>query len=78
MADTPKARDALTRLVADPANFIGRDRYGTAWYAALEEDGAQIWAQVRGDRIRNGGRNERPRDYFSVATGSAREGGDDG
>ncbi len=75
MSDSPEAREALLGLVADPANFIGRDRYGTEWYAATLADGAQMWAQVRGGRVRNGGRNEKPRDYFSLATGLAREGG---
>ncbi|MBI6871800.1 hypothetical protein [Clostridium aciditolerans] len=40
------------------ANFLGKDKYGSEWYARITEEGKQIWAQVRNEEIRNGGIND--------------------
>lgn len=78
LLDTPEARAALLALASDPRHYLGRDRYGSDWFAMVLDDGAQLWAQMRGRRIRNGGLNRPPRDYFSVLTGLARETKGDG
>jgi hypothetical protein len=78
LPDSAEARAALLALAADPRHCLGRDRYGTDWFARPTGDGGQLWAQVRAGRIHNGGLNRPPRDYFSVLTGLAREGKGDG
>lgn len=73
LADMPENRRLLLDLVADESYLLGEDRYGTRWYARILDDRGQLWAQRRGNRLRNGGLNPTPRDFFSPLTGFARE-----
>jgi filamentous hemagglutinin len=59
--DTPVSRQALLDAVNNPANLVGRDRFGNAWFTQSLADGTQVWAQVRDGKITNGGVNRRPR-----------------
>ena len=60
-ADTPANRAALSDMVANSANFVCIDQYGTAWFAMILPSGEQLWATVRDGQIRNGGINEIPK-----------------
>lgn len=62
VGDTPENRRLLLDTFA-PAHKLGDDRFGNSWYARLLGDGRQVWIQARGDRIRNGGVNQRPRSF---------------
>ncbi len=73
MEDTPENRAQLLALISDPAAFAGEDRYGTRWYARTLSDGRQLWAQRRGNRLRNGGINAPPRDFTDPVFGLRRE-----
>jgi filamentous hemagglutinin len=49
----------------DVANDIstrrGIDQHGTAWHSQIRNDGSQVWLQVRGNKITNGGINNPPK-----------------
>jgi RHS repeat-associated protein len=60
--DTPANRQTLIDTVSS-SNFQGTDRYGTEWYARTLPDGRQVWVQVRGSQIRNGGINDTPKPW---------------
>jgi hypothetical protein len=59
--DTPENRRALISAVGNPENFLGTDRFGNEWWVERQNDGTQVWAQVREGRIMNGGINVTPR-----------------
>jgi hypothetical protein len=59
--DTPENREALISAARRPENFLGTDRFGNEWWVERRDDGTQVWAQVREDRIMNGGINITPR-----------------
>ena len=63
--DTPANRQALIEVASNPANFVGSDRFGSAWFAEVRADGSQVWAQVHEGMIVNGGVN-RSRHYFRM------------
>ena len=67
--DTPANRQALLETAGDSGNFVGRDRFGNEWFAALQTNGTQIWVQVREGKVKNGGVNVVPR---SLQFGTAR------
>jgi filamentous hemagglutinin len=64
--DTPAARRALIEVASREENFIGTDRFGNDWFAALRADGMQLWTCVRDGKITNGGLNRTPRRDLSV------------
>ena len=41
-------------------NTLGADKYGVVWYAEMLPDGRQIWVEVRGNAIIEGGINQSP------------------
>ena len=53
--DTPGNRRILEDVANDPASVVGTDRFGNAWAARQNFGGSQVWVQIRGDRITNGG-----------------------
>lgn len=59
--DTPDNRRLLEDAANDPQAWVADDRYGNSWYARIDAYGRQIWAEVRGKCIVNGGRNNVPR-----------------
>ena len=63
MSDTPENRKALTDLCSDKQNYLGPDSNGVEWFGKILSDGKQLWAGVRGNKIRYGGLNELPRTY---------------
>ena len=58
--DTELNRQTLIDVVNRASNFLGADRFGNAWFAEVRADGTQVWAQVRGSKIVNGGLNMSP------------------
>lgn len=70
--DTPANRELLLSVANSAANFLGHDEYGNAWYAKILETGKQIWVQVWGKLIRNGGINNIPK-LFNSKTGLSRQ-----
>ncbi len=63
LPDTPENRQLLINTASDRANFLGTDKFGNDWYAKITPDGKQVWVQVRGNNIINGGLNEVPRSW---------------
>ena len=59
--DTAANRRALLHVAGNPANRLGVDRFGVAWAAQTIPNGGQVWVQIWGGRIINGGLNPRPR-----------------
>ena len=59
--DTPANRKILIDVASEPQNFLGSDRLGNRWFEETLADGRQVWAQVRDNKVTNGGINERPR-----------------
>ncbi|MCL5875171.1 MAG: hypothetical protein M1114_02235 [Candidatus Dependentiae bacterium] len=70
--DTPANRELLLSVANSAANFLGHDEYGNAWYAKILETGKQVWVQVWGKLIRNGGINNIPK-LFNSKTGLSRQ-----
>ncbi|MCY1041511.1 hypothetical protein OV208_09310 [Corallococcus sp. bb12-1] len=65
LQDTPTHRRWLQELAEDESARLGADRFGNSWFARLNPDGTQLWVQVRGREIINGGLNQVARDYNS-------------
>lgn len=61
--DAQLNRRPLLDTANRPGNFVGADRFGNAWFAETRADGSQIWVQVRGGNITNGGIDPRPRNF---------------
>lgn len=59
--DTPENRQKLIDTASDPANFQETNSWGNDMFAKMQDDGTEIWVEVRnGGEIRNGGINEIP------------------
>ena len=58
--DTPENRALLEAVANKAGNTLGADKYGVVWYAEMLPDGRQIWAEVRGNAIIEGGINQSP------------------
>jgi RHS repeat-associated protein len=71
--DTKEARQAIENVANDASNLLGADKYGSGWYAWVNEKGQQLWAQVRKGQIVNGGVNEVPREFSTEAGLAAKE-----
>jgi len=61
--DIPANRQTIIEVASRPANLVGTDRFGNAWFAEMRDDGSQVWAQVREATIVNGGVNRVPHDF---------------
>jgi hypothetical protein len=61
--DTSNNRQAMINVANRPSNLIGSDRFGNEWYAETQPGGGQIWVQLRGRAIVNGGINPTPRAF---------------
>jgi Tfp pilus assembly protein PilF len=61
LRDSPVNRKRLENLANDATALVSKDKYGNTWHARLEPDGTQLWAEIRGERIINGGVNMPPR-----------------
>ena len=80
--DTPENRKILEDMANDISNHLGKkyaesigesnnekaqkDSRGNEWYGKITEDGKQIWAEVRGNYIRDAGINDIPIDYNQI------------
>ena len=58
--DTPENRALLEAVANQPECFSGTDIYGNNWYGKVLEDGRQVWSEVRGGVIFDGGVNQEP------------------
>jgi hypothetical protein len=65
LKDTIENRKRILDLVKDKRNCYGQDQRGVVWYAKLESDGSQLWAEVNpiNYRVRNCGFNVTSRDW---------------
>ena len=63
MPDTPANRELLENVANNPQTRLGVDKWGNTWHATTDANGNQIWAQVRGNRIVNGGANNPPKTW---------------
>ena len=61
--DTPENRQLLIDTASDSKNLYGVDTHGNEGYAKELADGRQIWVNVRGNNITNGGINDTPRQW---------------
>lgn len=66
--DTPENRQLLLEVANDEAARLESDQYSNIWSARLLPDGSQVWVQMRGEKIVNGGINSAPR-TFNRSTG---------
>jgi filamentous hemagglutinin len=73
LSDTPENRRLLIETASDPQNLTGRDWYGNLWYTRQMSVERQVWVQVRGEEICNGGLNQPPR-VWSPLTGFSQAG----
>jgi len=69
--DTPENRKRLLDLVSNKDYRLGMCRRGKEWYGRIVENGKQLWAEVFGGEIGNGGLNEIPNE-FNSETGLSR------
>lgn len=63
LTDTPAHRAEILSVANDSTCYLGDDRWGNHWFARINDDGTQTWAETRGGIIFEGGRNETPRGY---------------
>jgi filamentous hemagglutinin len=73
LSDTPQNRQLLVDMANDKTALLGTDEHGNAWYGRKLPDGTQIWAQVRGNVIINGGLNQMEKTFNPVTGLSAPE-----
>ncbi len=59
--DTLENRTLLKTTAEDRRNHVGTDKFGNEVYARRQSDGSEIWVEVRGGIIHNGGVNHTPR-----------------
>ena len=71
LADTPPNRALLTNVANTRSARLGTDQHGNVWSASVRSDGSQVWVQMRGNVIVNGGVSQTPR-TFNPATGLSR------
>ena len=60
IADTPANRRLITEVANDSANYVKTVK-GVSTYHKLLSDGRQVWVEVHGGEITNGGINSVPR-----------------
>ena len=53
--DTPENRALLEAVAGDPAHLRGTTMYGMRGYSKTLPDGTQVWVEVNGSTIINGG-----------------------
>jgi RHS repeat-associated protein len=63
LQNTVANRQVLLDLARSKENLLGVDKFGNEWYAQLNVEGKQIWAQVRNGEIFNGGVNNSPKSF---------------
>jgi filamentous hemagglutinin len=61
--DTTENRKLLEDVANDPKAKLATDKFGNTWHARVDAFGNQVWLQVRGDIIINGGINHPARPY---------------
>lgn len=61
--DTPENRQRILDVANDPANYLGKDRWGNDWYAKISENGTQTWVRAQNGVINNAGVNDVPREW---------------
>jgi hypothetical protein len=59
--DTAANRELLQQTAGNPDNYVGTDSNGVATYRQNLPNGTQVWAEVKGGQITNGGVNDVPR-----------------
>jgi hypothetical protein len=59
------ANQELCDLVKDPANFLGKDENGKAWFGKIRTDGKQRWAYAYGGKVKSAGLNPQPNQFCS-------------
>ncbi len=63
LPDTPDNRNLILDVANNPNNFLGADGRGNEWYHMIQDNGTQVWVQVRNGKIFNGGINDIPRQW---------------
>ena len=63
LTDTPENRKLILSVANDPACHLGTDKYKNDWYARIEQDGTQIWVQIRNGTVQNCGKNSIPKTW---------------
>ena len=63
LADTSFNRNLIERVVNNPKNYVGKDSYGTDWYAQIQPDGSQVWARALHGFVTNAGLNNSARKF---------------
>jgi hypothetical protein len=65
VVDTPSNRRLIEGVVLDRSNLVGKkQRGGSELFAKLLDDGRQVWVEVRGGLIQDGGVNDIPRSFW--------------
>lgn len=59
----PKNRDFIKSATESPSNIVGKKSSGTQIYLKTMPDGSQTWAEVWEGEIRDGGRNNFPKQW---------------
>ncbi len=59
--DTPANRELLMKTAENPENYVGPRPGGNELYAQRQSDGTEVWVEVQGGKIQNGGVNDAPK-----------------
>lgn len=63
--DSKENRSFIEAATEKPGNKVGVNSFGQDIYIKTMSDGTQAWAEVRGNEIRNGGKNNFPKKWVS-------------
>jgi filamentous hemagglutinin len=65
VADTPANRKMVENTVMDRGNLVGKkQRGGSELFSKMQDDGSQIWAEVRNGIVQDAGVNDIPRSFW--------------
>ena len=63
LLDTPENVELVEDVANSESDYLGPDEHGNDWSSRTQEDGKQVWVQMRGGKITNAGINDKPRTY---------------
>ncbi len=62
-SNTKTNQKILLNLANNKKYYIGKDKYGNSWNIRYNSKGEQIWVRYKNNKINEGGKNNRPREW---------------